>query len=280
VRRHLIDLASTTVVHLGPGLSVVDILVAAYATLNLQPAPDGRPTDRIILSKGHAAAALYFVLHEMGILAGPVGLIGRKGDTRAGHPSEAVAGVEAPTGALGHGLAIGAGMAAASRLGYRPQRVLVVVGDGELDEGSVWEAALFAAHHRLSDLHVVVDRNGMQQSGSTEQVLDLEPLAQKWREFGWRVGSVDGHDPAGLVRAINAAAAYRGGPSVTIARTVKGKGVDFMEGDLRWHQAWLDPRTYQLARAALRDAGSGPSRKRAGTGTAPVGKRPELGKSP
>lgn len=251
VRTRLVELAAATTVHLGPGMSVVDILVAAYAAFDAGPGADNRPHARVIMSKGHAAAALYFVLQEFGILTEPVEAIGRRGDTRAGHPTDVVEGVEIATGALGHGLAVGAGMALAARLDGTRRPVVVVVGDGELNEGSVWEAAAFAAHRRLSNLRVVVDRNGLQQSGPTRDILDLEPLDRKWESFGWRAVTVDGHDIPALMNAIEDGDPDR--PSVTVARTVKGKGVEFMENDLRYHQLRLDAASHRRALAALAD---------------------------
>lgn len=231
-------------------MSVVDILVALYCSvMRITPATmHAAERDRVLLSKGHAVAALHFVLHEAGLIPDdPLTEIGRRGDTRAGHPVDTVPGVEVSSGALGHGLSVGTGMALAAGIDRRSSRVVVVLGDGELNEGAVWEAAMFAGHARLEGLTAVVDRNRMQQSGRTQDILDLEPLSDKWTAFGWQVTTVDGHDLGELCRALEAAVEGGAGPRVVLANTVKGKGVDFMEDALKWHQAQLDETT--LARA-------------------------------
>jgi transketolase len=255
VRRRLVELAAVSAVHLGPSLSITDILIAVYATVDTTQGSDGIPRNWIIFSKGHAAAALFFVLAEFGLLAESPDAIGRRGDTRAGHPTDLIPGVHVPSGSLGHGLAVGLGVALAARLDGAERQVTVLVGDGELNEGSVWEAAAIAAHHRVSNLHVIIDRNGLQQSGRTRDVLDMEPLAQKWEAFGWHAEKVDGHDHAALIaamrRASSSAAEGAVRPRVTIARTVKGKGVGFMENDLRWHHVHIDEETRERALVSL-----------------------------
>ncbi|WP_282203035.1 transketolase [Kitasatospora fiedleri] len=245
-RRRILRFAGNQQVHLGSSLSVVDLLIAV---LRETGAPAGDPSDpgrpRLVLSKGHAVWALYAVLAEHGLL-----------DTErpgpwAGHPVDGVPGVDAATGALGHGLSIGAGLAEAARLQGRGHRTHVVLGDGELNEGSVWEAAMFAAHRRLDRLVALVDVNGMQQEGTTAEVLDLGPLDRKWRAFGWRTVTVDGHDHAALRAALTETAAPDGQPTVLLAHTVKGKGVPFMEHSADWHTGTLDPARLAAALAAL-----------------------------
>jgi transketolase len=243
-RARLLRLARTRAVHLGASLSVIDILVSGYAALHNPAAFADPDRDRLVLSKGHSVWALYCVLAELGV----PGL----DDPRAGHPLDGTPGVEAATGALGHGLSIGAGLAEAARLDGSGRRVLAVLGDGELDEGSVWEAAMFAAHRRLGSLTAVVDRNGLQQEGRTERVLALEPLAAKWEAFGWRVLDCDGHDHAALRRALGEAFQPGERPSVLLARTVKGRGVPFMQDEASWHYAQLDQESYERAAAACR----------------------------
>ncbi|MFH8982901.1 transketolase [Streptomyces varsoviensis] len=243
-RARLLGLAASRPVHLGASLSVVEILVCAFATMRHDPRDLDRPDrDRLILSKGHGVWGLYSVLAELGV----AGL----DEPRAGHPIDGTPGVEAATGALGHGLSIGAGLAEAARLDAADRRTLVVLGDGELDEGSVWEAAMFAAHRRLNTLIAVVDRNGMQQEGGTEAVLALEPLAAKWAAFGWRVIETDGHDCAALTGALRTARTPDDRPSVVLARTVKARGVAFMEGSAAWHYGQLDEEQLTAALAAL-----------------------------
>ncbi|WP_327004495.1 transketolase [Dactylosporangium sp. NBC_01737] len=245
-RRALLRLAATQSVHLGSSLSVVDILVAVHGVMRLTPEDLTDPDrDRLILSKGHAVWALYAVLSELGLLdLGPGRLL-------PGHPADGTPGVDAATGALGHGLSIGAGLAMAARLHGRAHRTFVVLGDGELNEGSVWEAAMFAAHRRLGRLTAIVDVNGMQQEGRTADVLDLAPLDDKWRAFGWNVATVDGHDHAALTRCLPAAA-DGDRPTVVLARTVKGRGVSFMEHSAEWHVGSLTP---DLLSTALRGLG-------------------------
>ena len=243
-RRRLLDLSRSRPVHLGASLSVIDILVAVYDTAGFDSSVMGLPDrHRVILSKGHAVWGLYCVLAEFGL--------GGLEDPRAGHPVEGTPGVEAATGALGHGLSIGAGLALGACLDASESRTVVVLGDGELNEGSVWEAALFAAHRRLSNLVAVVDRNHLQQEGPTESVLALEPLDAKWNSFGWRTRQVDGHDHAALRRALRDAFTGAEGPSVVIARTVKGRGVPWMEGDPGYHYAQLTPAQHTAAIEAL-----------------------------
>ncbi|GGP76142.1 transketolase [Saccharothrix coeruleofusca] len=244
-RARVLRLAARKPLHVGSALSVIDLLAVLYTTV-LRRRPDdpwwsGR--DRLVLSKGHGAYGLYAVLAELGVLDDCL-------DGLPGHPSDGIPGVEAATGALGHGLSIGCGMALGLRRAGRDQRVFVVTGDGELDEGSNWEAAQFAAHHQLDNLVAVVDRNGLQQEGRTEQVLGLEPLADKWRAFGWAVSVVNGHDPAAVRTAVTGLIDRRG-PGVLIADTVKGKGVSFMEGQPSWHMGQLTEEQLDAALAEL-----------------------------
>jgi transketolase len=247
-RRRVLEYAATQPVHLGASLSVLDILVAAYTSAGFSPERLDDPSrDLIVLSKGHAVWALYAVLAEFGV----PGL----DDVRAGHPVDGIPGLDAATGALGHGLAIGAGMAVAARMDGSARRVTVIMGDGELDEGSVWEAAMFCAHQRLGNLVAVVDRNGLQQEGATEDTLALEPLADKWAAFGWDVHSVDGHNP-GAVRTLIDSQAASSGPRVLLAATVKGKGVPFMEHDPNWHFADLDEQHLHKALAFIDESAS------------------------
>lgn len=254
-RRGILRFAADRAVHLGSSLSVVDILVAVCHAARLTPATVDDPgRDRLILSKGHAVWALYAVLGELGVLGGP-GVLDDGGSRQwPGHPPEGLPGVDAATGALGHGLSIGAGLAEAARLAGRDRRTYVVLGDGELNEGSVWEAAMFAAHRDLGRLVAVVDVNGMQQEGPTADVLDLAPLDAKWRSFGWHVVEADGHDHTSLADALDLADTETGRPTVVLAHTVKGRGVPFMEHSADWHVGSLD--TDQLA-TALRAVGGG-----------------------
>jgi len=225
--------------HVGSALSCVDILVVLYFNV-LKVGRKGlndKYRDRLILSKGHAASALYASLASRHFFPKKI-LEGYcvDGGKLPGHVTmKCVPGVEASSGSLGHGLSIGAGMAIAARGQTHPYRVFVVLGDGECNEGSVWEAAMFAAHHRLDGLTAIIDFNGLQAFGKTGSILNLEPIVAKWESFGWAVREVDGHDCEQMAEMLNQVPFERSRPSVVIARTLKGKGVSFMEDSLVWH---------------------------------------------
>jgi transketolase len=242
--------------HIGGCLSMADILAVLYGqVLHVDPArPDAPDRDRLILSKGHGAAILYATLAERGFF--PIEQLKtycQAGSHLTGHTNHHVPGVEVSTGSLGHGLPIGCGMALAAKKAGLAFRVFVILSDGELDEGSNWEAILFAAHHRLDNLVAIVDYNRIQSFGSVPEVLELEPLEAKWKAFNWTVRGIDGHDPSQIYRAVTepaeAADGPRGGrrPTVVIAHTIKGKGVGFMEHQLAWH--YQSPKNEQLDQA-------------------------------
>jgi transketolase len=259
MRQHVVAMAASPQgAHAGGSLSCVDILAVLYfAVLRLRPAqPDWPERDRFILSKGHASAALYAALAERGFIEpAELATYGRTGGRLGGHPTTAVPGVEMGTGSLGHGLSLGAGMAMAARWDRRRSRTVVLLGDGELQEGSVWEAAMFASQHRLGSLVAVVDRNHWQQSGRTEEIIGLEPLAERFRAFGWTCVEVDGHDVAALRATLAATRPDTGPPCAVLARTVKGRGVGFLRDRRESHYARLSPRL--LARAMTSLAGPG-----------------------
>lgn len=224
--------------HLGPDFSAADLIAALYSGVlrhaGLQPPHPDR--DRFILSKGHAALALYSALIEVGHWPDTsLENYGRLNGQLAGHPSTQSSGIETCTGALGHGLPFAVGAALAARLQRSDRRTFVLTGDGELQEGSNWEAAMLAATHRLDRLTVIVDRNGLQQGRPTESVSALEPLADKWRAFGWAVAEVDGHDAEQIHACLEDLPLEQGRPTCILARTRKGKGVSFMEGRAAWH---------------------------------------------
>ncbi|MEV0681648.1 transketolase [Actinosynnema sp. NPDC050436] len=255
VREHVVRMcAGPEGGHLGGSMSLVEVLLTLYRrVLRGDPArPDAAERDVLLLSKGHAAIALYAVLAERGYF--PVRRLDEyclPGSSLMAHPTTAVPGVEMPSGALGHGLPLGLGYALAARLDGSDRRCFVVLGDGELQEGSVWEAAMAAGAAGVDSLTAVVDRNGLQITGPTEAVTGLEPLAAKWRAFGWSVVEVDGHDPAALTAALRAPS-ERGRPTAVIAKTVKGKGLPHVEGQVRSHYARLGERQRDRALAVLR----------------------------
>ncbi|MDE3167598.1 MAG: transketolase [Acidobacteriota bacterium] len=237
--------------HPGGDLSAADILATLYtAVLRADPANPRKPDrDRFILSKGHCSAALYSTLAEAGFI--PRGMLAEYMKPLSmlnGHPDRnKVPGVEANTGPLGHGLPIGTGAAKAAKITGAAWRVFVLTGDGELQEGSNWEAAMAAAQFRLDNLTVIVDRNRLQQGDGTERTVSLEPLAERWRAFGWAVREVDGHDTEALLATFGAAPFEPGKPNCVIAHTHKGRGVSFMEDRAEWHHRV--PTAEELAQA-------------------------------
>lgn len=236
--------------HLGSSLSCVEMVVAAYwGGLNLDPATsaDAR-RDRFILSKGHAATTLYAALAMKGYFPESwLETYAEPGSPLGEHPSPGTPGIEAATGSLGHGLPIGIGLALAARILRIDNRVCVLMSDGECNEGSVWEGALFAPAHRLNRLTVMIDYNKWQATGRSDEVTSLAPLRDKWAAFGWRAIEVDGHDLATLLTWIQVEPDPDGRPTVLIANTIKGKGVSFMEDDNNWH--YRIPSAAELAKA-------------------------------
>lgn len=241
--------------HIGSVLSMADIVAVLYGgVMRIRPAePDWPDRDRFILSKGHAGAGIYAALAERGFFA--IDLLDQhysNGSVFSGHVShKGVPGVEISTGSLGHGLGLGCGMAYAARLQGRKHRVFVLLSDGECDEGSNWEAILFAGHHRLGRLVVVVDYNQIQSLKPTEETLGLEPFADKWRAFRWEVVEVDGHNHGSLTNVLDHDPGPSASPRCVIARTTKGKGVSFMEHSVLWHYRTARGDEYDRARREI-----------------------------
>jgi transketolase len=256
IRMHALNMVfDARLGHPGGDMSVADILATLYfGVLRVDPdAPRALDRDRLILSKGHASGALYATLAEAGFI--PVEALStymKPMSALNGHPNRNyVPGVEANTGPLGHGLPIAIGVAIAGKLDKADFRVFVITGDGELQEGSNWEAAMAAGHHKLANLTLIIDRNTLQQGARVAETNDLEPLADKWRAFGWDVVEADGHDPASLLDAL-ARRADQSKPLCVIAHTIKGKGVSYMEDQVGWHhgvptQAQLDQAMKELS---------------------------------
>jgi len=239
--------------HLGSGLSCVDILVAAYWNiLQIDPKDAGaEDRDRFILSKGHAAAALYATLAKRGFFPSDwLESFGSPGAALAEQPAPNCApGVELATGSLGHGLPVGVGMAMAARLKQQSHRVMVVMSDGECNEGTVWEAAMFASGQGLGNLTVIVDYNKWQATGRSDEIMALPSLVDKWSSFGWNAAEVDGHDIDAVTKAMQATVGDK--PTAIVAHTVKGKGVSFMEDDNNWHYRIPKPAEVAAAKAEL-----------------------------
>ena len=242
--------------HVGAAFSAMEIVRVLYDhILRIDPHdPDWPERDRFIFSKGHGCLALYLLLAEKGFF--PVEELSRTcafGAMLGGHPEAGkIPGVEASTGALGHGLSIGVGLALAARIDHRPWRTFVLVGDGESNEGSVWEAALSAGKHRLDTLTVLVDYNKFQSYGPSRDIQDLEPLADKWRSFGFGVREVDGHDVAALQVALTRLPVEEERPSTIICHTIKGKGTAATENNAEWHhKSRIDPEELESLYAEL-----------------------------
>lgn len=256
IRRHCIEMTHrANASHVGSSLSVADLLAILYGRiLRLDPSqPSWADRDRFILSKGHGCAALYAALAERGFF--PVDWLEtyyRDGSPLAGHATHKnIPGVEVSTGSLGHGLPIATGMALAAKRDCRSYSIFCLLSDGECDEGSVWEAALFAPQHKLDNLVAMVDYNKIQSFGRVKEVIDLDPLAAKWTAFGWAAREIDGHDLSAIEIALNQVPFEPGKPSCIIAHTIKGKGVSFMEDKLLWHYRSPKGEEFQAALAEL-----------------------------
>lgn len=263
IRKHIVNLAAHSAgAHVGGSMSAVEILTVLYfdGVLTVNPDdPEMEGRDYFIFSKGHCSAALYSVLAERGFLPmEELQTYKQMGSRLAGHPSKDIPGVELATGSLGHGLPVAVGLAIAGKHDHAAYRVFVLVGDGECQEGTTWEAAMAAAHYGLGNLTVIVDRNGIQEDGPTEEVMALEPFAQKWRSFGWAVEEVDGHDLASLHQVLHGVPFQYGRPSVILAHTLKGHGISFAENTNKWHYGKLSPEQKRLALEEIESGAGSP----------------------
>lgn len=240
--------------HMGGSLSAAELLVTLYfhALRYKLDDPKWPDRDRFVLSKGHANAGYVALLAQVGFI--PDSLLDTFNQLNSPlgmHPNVKVPGVEMNTGALGHGLAVGVGMALGARMTHRDYRTFVMLGDGELHEGSVWEAAQLASHLRLDNLCAIIDRNMVSQSGPVAEIVDIEPLADKWRAFGFEVREIDGHDISQIVDAFDSLPWRPGKPNALIAHTIKGKGASFAENSYIWHSNSVDKDVYARALAEL-----------------------------
>jgi transketolase len=257
LRARVIETSSrASIPHLGSCLSCIDILVVLYfSVLRIDPRyPRALERDRFILSKGHGAPALFQVLAKRGFYPeSRLDSYGEDGSVFAEHPPtpDQLDGIEAATGSLGHGLPLGLGMALAARIQRQDYNVYAVLSDGECNEGSVWESAMLAAAQKASNLCAIVDFNKWQATGRSPEVMFLEPLAEKWRAFGWNAVEIDGHDMNALLSALDQFPAANGKPTAVVAHTVKGKGVSFMEDDNNWHYRIPSPEEVSEAKREL-----------------------------
>jgi transketolase len=237
--------------HMAGSLSCLDVLTVLYErVLRISPETLEHPErDRYVQSKGHAVEALYVVLAGAGLLdRALLDTYLRFGTKLVGHATRSVPGIEQSTGALGHGLSIGVGMAIAGKQNGLGYRVFVLMGDGELAEGSVWEAAMSAGHYDLDNLVAIVDRNRYQIAGSTAEIMNSEPLAEKFAAFGWTVHEIDGHDLVQIEHTLSSAPTVPGRPTMVLADTVKGSGISYMEHNIRWHHKVPNDEEYAVAR--------------------------------
>jgi len=253
LRRHIVSVAAAQFAHLGGAMSCADLMAALFFDF-LQLEDGDAPRDHFLLSKGHAVHALHACLAELGTidateLPGSLTL----GSRLAGHPTRKAPGVEFATGSLGHALSVGVGIAMAEQLDRSGARTVVMLGDGELQEGTVWEAALSAPRFGLENLLAIVDYNRFQAAGSTDDVISLDPLPEKWAAFRWNVREIDGHDMHAILQALAEFPAQQG-PTVIVAHTIKGKGVPGVEGTARAHYTKLKPEEVERTLRALTES--------------------------
>lgn len=241
--------------HPGPALSIADIVATLYfGVMKINPeAPKWPIRDRLVLSKGHACPAVYAALALRGFFnCELLEKIRHPGQILQGHPDMIkTPGIDMTTGSLGNGLSAAAGIALGGRLSAMDYYVYVILGDGEMQEGIIWEGALTCSHYKLNNIIAFVDRNGFQSCGAVSKMMAIEPLEDKWKAFGWHTSTIDGHSVPAIIEAIETCKTVKDKPSVIIANTVKGKGVSFMENDNSWHQRWINDEQYAAAIAEL-----------------------------
>jgi transketolase len=244
--------------HLGGSCSLAEIVAALYfGKMHFDPKALKDPDrDRFLVSKGHSVLIQYAALVELGAIPREeMGKLKTIGGILQGHPDMMTPGMEAVTGSLGQGLSIANGMALSLQLKKSPARVYVVMGDGELAEGQLWEAAMASARYKLDSITAIVDRNRIQATGPTKEIFDIPNLEDKWRAFGWNVLSVDGHDVGAILAVLDEAAAFKGGPTVIVAETVKGKGVSFAENTAAFHNGAMSQEQYDRALVEIEESG-------------------------
>ncbi len=244
--------------HLGGSCSLAEIVAALYfEKMHFDPKAIGDPCrDRFVLSKGHSVLIQYAALVELGVIPrDKIAKVKTLAGKLQGHPDMMTPGIEAVTGSLGQGLSISVGMALALRIAKRTSRVYVVMGDGELAEGQLWEAAMAAARYKLDSITAVVDRNLIQATGPTQEIFDIPNIPEKWRAFGWNVLTVDGHDIGAVLDVLDKAAAFKGAPTVIIAATIKGKGVSFAENTAAFHNGVMTREQYEKALLEIQESG-------------------------
>jgi transketolase len=254
IRREIIQMIGAAKSgHPGGSLSAVEIVVELFFnTMKIDPKnPQWPDRDRFILSKGHAAPVLYAAMAEAGYADTPIDKLNtlrKLGSVYQGHPDvRFIPSLEASTGSLGEGLSVALGMGIAARLDGRPSRTFAMFGDGEIQEGQIWEAAMAGAFHKLDNVVAIVDYNGIQLDGFVKDIMEVAPLADKWRSFGWHTLEIDGHNPAAVRKAFEEAAATKGKPTCIVAHTIKGKGVSFMENNPKFHGVAPTPAEVTLA---------------------------------
>jgi len=244
--------------HLGGSCSLAEIVATLYfAKMHFDPKAIHDPSrDRFLLSKGHSVLIQYAALVELGVIPrDELGKVKTLAGKLQGHPDMMTPGMEAVTGSLGQGLSISVGMALALRLEKSPSRVYVIMGDGELAEGQLWEAAMAAARYKLDSITAILDRNRIQATGPTKEIFDIPNLEDKWRAFGWNVLNVDGHDVGAILEVLDKAAAIKGAPTVIVADTIKGKGVSFAENTAAFHNGVMTQDQYDKALAEIAESG-------------------------